>query len=768
MAPPNPPGENNTQSTSSERDRDFAVSKRSRGKTGCLNCRRRRKKCDESKPTCQKCTTRGDSCEWDTGYTFRLSSIDTYHHPMANPRNPKAQRDSQITNVGSGNITESSQQSGTQHSDTVSQSSREPYNELSDEDAEERQTDDDNIPLAEDTRALKPSSEAVVPSSMQEGVISISPTLHQRTVPAAQTSPYQTAASGSTGGTRSALINQGDGKTNLDSFPRSVPGESTARSPIEMTATPGRKSLGPFNRGTIVPPRPAIMSSELEALDYLTIQADELNMFASPPDQAPHVQNYPWNDSDVVISPFAVESTHSAEVSGNLYPSATYQHLHTTLYNHMVETARTTTLTRQTSPDPLSQGDLLASQDALSSSVDINKIRTPAGEPSLRLQPLKHGRLTQRRQLELWRNYLDEIAPWLDMFDGDRNFQVKIPLLAKSADHLHYAVLALSARQMERKDPDKPYTESLGLYQEAIQLIVKELESLDTSTIASCVLLCVLEMMSSSPRAWGRHLSGCAMLLQAAGVNGVVGGVRQSLFWCFARMDVWGGYLQDTFTKIPTNRWFLPSGFMVDAVNHFRGISGRDSYANYAVFLCANVINVISISTGPDAGQAEQESRRGNTNSARWRALFDLLEDWYNGRPEEMQPLMAYPSTVNEPEEPFPVVLYGNSPAINGNQLYHAAAILMLQNKPKDIRLSKSPKSILWHARQICGTAVSNCDHGAWINSLQPLWIAGKIMSHETEHRVILDLLMRVERDTGWATSWRAEDLKEYWGEGQG
>lgn len=38
-------------------------------------------------------------------------------------------------------------------------------------------------------------------------------------------------------------------------------------------------------------------------------------------------------------------------------------------------------------------------------------------------------------------------------------------------------------------------------------------------------------------------------------------------------------------------------------------------------------------------------------------------------------------------------------------------------------------------------------------------------MSHPSEHRVILEIYERIEREIGWATRWRAEDLKEYWGE---
>jgi hypothetical protein len=53
---------------------------------------------------------------------------------------------------------------------------------------------------------------------------------------------------------------------------------------------------------------------------------------------------------------------------------------------------------------------------------------------------------------------------------------------------------------------------------------------------------------------------------------------------------------------------------------------------------------------------------------------------------------------------------------------------------------------------------------GSWVNALQPLWLAGKVMSHPSEHRVILKVLDTIERETGWSTAWRAEDLKEYWG----
>ena len=82
------------------------------------------------------------------------------------------------------------------------------------------------------------------------------------------------------------------------------------------------------------------------------------------------------------------------------------------------------------------------------------------------------------------------------MFDNHCHFASTYPQMAKSVPHLRYSILALSARQIERKQNQKSQSESLSLYQEAIHLLLPELESKTTPVIASCVILCVLEMLS--------------------------------------------------------------------------------------------------------------------------------------------------------------------------------------------------------------------------------------------------------------------------------
>jgi hypothetical protein len=124
----------------------------------------------------------------------------------------------------------------------------------------------------------------------------------------------------------------------------------------------------------------------------------------------------------------------------------------------------------------------------------------------------------------------------LDMFDSNGAFAVQVPVLAHRCPALLYALLALSARQIERKEQTQRAFDSIELYQQSIRLLSHLLQAKDFTLIPTCVILCCLEMMSASPRDWRRHLEGCAALFDAFGVNGFSGGILQSTFWCYARM----------------------------------------------------------------------------------------------------------------------------------------------------------------------------------------------------------------------------------------
>lgn len=122
------------------------------------------------------------------------------------------------------------------------------------------------------------------------------------------------------------------------------------------------------------------------------------------------------------------------------------------------------------------------------------------------------------------------------MFDSQSTFRVQIPALARTFPALLNAILAISARQMERKEGIQDSFDSIELYQEAIRLLSPLLQMRDPKVVAACVLLCCLEMMSARAQDWRRHLEGCPALFDAFDIHGFSNGILQAVFWCYVRM----------------------------------------------------------------------------------------------------------------------------------------------------------------------------------------------------------------------------------------
>ena len=73
--------------------------RKKRTRTGCLNCSRRRRKCDEAKPNCTGCRRRGEDCQWRVLGSFRDANIkvlDSDHPSMNQGGGTKAKRQSKF------------------------------------------------------------------------------------------------------------------------------------------------------------------------------------------------------------------------------------------------------------------------------------------------------------------------------------------------------------------------------------------------------------------------------------------------------------------------------------------------------------------------------------------------------------------------------------------------------------------------------------------------------------------------------------------------
>ncbi|KAF6829713.1 C6 zinc finger domain-containing protein [Colletotrichum plurivorum] len=368
------------------------------------------------------------------------------------------------------------------------------------------------------------------------------------------------------------------------------------------------------------------------------------------------------------------------------------------------------------------------------------------------------------RRLEYLKNYVGEVAPWLDMFDSDRAFGIQVPVLARSSPALLYAVLALSARQMERKEGKQTSFDSLELYQEAIRLLTPLLQSRDQKIIPICTILCCLEMMSASAQDWRKHLEGCAALFDSFYVHGFSGGLLQAVFWCYARMDLCGALISDgtESTLLTPSKWLPAAASHDEARELFRQSGTPDMHANYAVYLCAKVCELVADRTRYfELGDVD--SGRPDDLAERWLRLWDDLQAWTRDRPPELLPVQTVQSS------PFPQILFLHWAAISSNQLYHTACTLLLGSAPRPTPGPGLGKlgvagSAIWHAKCICGISLANPHQGCLNNAIQPLWVAGRLLSHRSEHALLVKLIRSIEAVTGWGTCWRIDDLETAWG----
>lgn len=357
--------------------------------------------------------------------------------------------------------------------------------------------------------------------------------------------------------------------------------------------------------------------------------------------------------------------------------------------------------------------------------------------------------VTDVDRLKLYKTYIYKIAPWLDIFDNSsKQFGSSIPNLATENMALLNSILALASRHLEKTDKTYSSKKTIKLYQDALKELIPTVnKTLNTPTIASCVILCVFQMMSSTPKKWRYHLEGCAALFKMHNINGFCDGpLERSIFWCFARMDLASVIMGEQSTIIPSEHLLLSSCTIYDLKQLFNKFDNKeDMYANYIFYLCSRVLNLIS-----NAKLSYEKE---------WGFLWSEINDWYINRPSSFQPILTFN------DAPFPGVLYVNGAPIAANQMYHMAIILLTQNKPRlhKIVYLDHVKSPIWHAKQICGISLHNENHGAWNCASQPLWVAGQLLSSDQEHEIVLSLLNRIETTTGWQMKFRIRDLQRHW-----
>lgn len=184
-----------------------------------------------------------------------------------------------------------------------------------------------------------------------------------------------------------------------------------------------------------------------------------------------------------------------------------------------------------------------------------------------------------------------------------------------------------------------------------------------------------------------------------------------------------------------------------------------DHFAHVPLVLCAQAIVLCN---------SMSNLRQSSAKTADlWAELTTKLNQWYQGRKGEYEPMLDLDYAQSGLESSFPVILFTNGQAIFGNQLYHTAMHLLLQHKPRTSQMNHvfpQARSLLWHSRRICGISLHNDRRQCWdLSLLASFFAVSKTMTYRPQQSEVIGGFRRIVEITGWNVNNLVVKLQVEW-----
>ncbi|KAH8689047.1 hypothetical protein BGW36DRAFT_308944 [Talaromyces proteolyticus] len=358
------------------------------------------------------------------------------------------------------------------------------------------------------------------------------------------------------------------------------------------------------------------------------------------------------------------------------------------------------------------------------------------------------------REAVLMRNFIEKMALWADVTDPKRHFEIEVPRRALYQPVLRYAIFAFSSRHLNR-GPRGDETEALHYHSQCLQLLIAALDASEEDEgsdeiLASAAILRQFEEMDAEDFQF--HLSGTTRMLNSTPEFGFSGGLREATAWLCLRQDIYISLVSQQ--PLRTN---------LEKFSHSRVFEDDDDFAwaNRIVYLLAKALSC---------------AFRGGPSVTTIKILCQLdneVEDWRMSRPNTFDPIRFVPRS-REKERRIPEIWMLSPVHVVGLQYYHIAKILLavstqptLSNAYESLRRGRSiERCVCHHLLVVLGLAQSNAKaENALFTARHCLSAWGGVLRHRLDQAAAEDLLITVERITGWSTARLIQSLRGQWDE---
>ncbi|KAK5224079.1 hypothetical protein LTR47_010102 [Exophiala xenobiotica] len=361
--------------------------------------------------------------------------------------------------------------------------------------------------------------------------------------------------------------------------------------------------------------------------------------------------------------------------------------------------------------------------------------------------------------------YCTIIGPWFDMFDSKGHWSHIVPHLALSNRSLFRSIVASCAKQYSLVARESSIF-ALDYYNHALKELTQALDDPEVTgsaaVFASCLLTGYCEMIDSRSLDWQTHLRGTFSLCSTQGWHGLSGGVAQSCFWVYCRMDLLASLARAEKTSLDPGLWLPDGGSLAPSTQEQSWDS--DSWSNQVVLLLAHTHNLLCDVRKSSYGTADR-LRLLET----WTAVSKALHRHEASRPATFHPVVHLPPS--SATAPFERIVYVSATASAATQMLHLAFFLLIVAYPdqsameRQVRLTSYTvtQQALTLSQRIIGNSIANRLTIAWANAVQLLFTAGLILVAENERAALVEVLKDIGSATGWSVHGHIESLNEWW-----
>ncbi|KAJ5989767.1 hypothetical protein N7499_010300 [Penicillium canescens] len=362
--------------------------------------------------------------------------------------------------------------------------------------------------------------------------------------------------------------------------------------------------------------------------------------------------------------------------------------------------------------------------------------------------------LRDPQEAHLLQHFVDKIAPFFDCTDRQQHFAVHIPYRARRCETLFNAILAMSARHLNRTTSFDPFA-SDHYYQACLEKLIPALDdhgvTMDDDLLAATVILRLLEefdvpLAGSDLRG---HSFGTKAFIQGPASMTTTPSLRQAVYWSGLRQEIYNALsLQQApdFDMSSLNSYFSPLG--PDA--------GDCAWANQAIAHCADVL-VFCFGQAHRSAIVHAELKAQN-------------QQWNETRPDSFDPYFVGDEV--EVGTTFPDIRFRCAWHAIGNQYNDLARILLSVHDPSVPTVGPLRRRLVQEAddeiRQrvwtVCGAALSNASVApAMVVGCMAIHLCGDRFTDPQQQDLLIHVLIRMDALHGWPTDALQRQLRETW-----